>query len=333
MSTAGQDFFDNNFFDTQVVALVDYPITKLKWYSSINDDIIADWKLDNSVSVDEEKTARSMLDNWSAEVLSIPLKGENKVKHYFEKVLWLIQSYCQRGWINPLKGINHLDNGWIVVHPGTNRCVAAKFLRSKTLKILINIHKNQTLLSNLDNPILIKDEQTLRATLHSSDRVLWRTENQEELWISGNHQTGEFYSDFTYEFLGADSWPEYKKFNVWSDTIFKFLPLRVYIKKDIDFSLELTSSMRTKTFKDRSRDNLVKPFEFSLEVVDKQELPKDVAWIYIGKTIRNINLFELLFFVSVDHRYSRTVDDSIIIYNPYASTNTELIIPNHYVNI
>lgn len=333
MNTAGQDFFDKDFFNTQIVALVDYPIDRLKWYSGINDEIIADWKLDNLVSDIDEKTARSMLDNWNADVLSIPLKGESKIKHYFEKVLWLIQSYCQRGWINPLKGINHLDNGRIVVHPGTNRCVAAKFLRSKNLKILINIHKDQTLLQSLKNPIFIKDEQTLRATLQSSDRILWRTENREELWISGNHQTGKSYLDFTYEFLGADAWPEYKKFNTWSDTIFKFLPLRIYIKKDIDFSLELTSSMKTKTFKDRSRDNLARPFEFSLEVVDEQKLPKDVAWIYIGKTIRNINLFELLFFVSVDHRYSRTLDDSIIINNPHASTNAELIIPNHYVDI
>ena len=333
MNTAGQDFFDKGFFDTQIVALVDYPIDRLKWYSGINDEIISDWKLDNLVSDSDEKIARSMLDNWNADVLSIPLKGESKIKHYFEKVLWLIQSYCQRGWVNPLKGINHLDNGRIVVHPGTNRCVAAKFLRSRNLKILINIHKDQILLSSLENPILIKDEQTLRATLQSSDRVLWRTENQEELWISGNHQIGKLYPDFTYEFLGADAWPEYKKFNTWADTISKFLPLRVYIKKDVDFSLELTSSMKTKTFKDRSRDNLARPFDFSLEIVDEQKLPKDVAWIYIGKTIRNVNLFELLFFVSVDHRYSRTLDDSIIINNPYANTNAELIIPNHYVDI
>lgn len=333
MSTAGQDFFDKDFFDTQIVALVDYPIDRLKWYSGINDEIIADWKLDNLVSDIDEKIAKSMLDSWNADVLSIPLKGESKIKHYFEKVLWLIQSYCQRGWVNPLKGINHLDNGRIVVHPGTNRCVAAKFLRSSNLKILINIHKDQTLLSCLENPILIKDEQTLRSTVQSSDRVLWRTENQEELWVSGNHKTGKFYPDFTYEFLGADAWPEYKKFNIWADTISKFLPLRMYIKKDIDFSSELTMSMKTKTFKDRSRDNLAKPFEFSIEVVDGQKLPKDVAWIYMGKTIRNINLFELLFFVSVDHRYSRTLDDSIIIHNPYASTNAELIIPDHYVDI
>ena len=221
----------------------------------------------------------------------------------------------------------------MVVHPGTNRCVAAKFLRTDKLKVLINIHKEQTLLSQLENPMLITDEQTLRATLQSSDRILWRTENQEELWISGSHQIGKFYPDFTYEFLGADAWPEYKKFNTWTNTIFKFLPLNVYLKKGTEFSLESTSSMKDKTFKDRSQDNLHTPFEFELHIVDDQKLPKDAPWIYIGKSIRNINLFELLFFVSVDHRYSRSLDDSIIIHNPYASSDLELIIPDHYVNV
>ena len=333
MTTAGQDFFDKNFFDTQVVALVDYPIEKLKWYSGINDEIISDWKLDNRVDSIEEQIARSMLNNWSAEVLAIPLNGENKIKHYFEKVLWLIQSYCQQGWSNPLKGINHLDNGTIVVHPGTNRCVAAKFLKSKTLKILINIHKEQMLLTQLKNPIFITDEQTLRSTLKSSGRILWRTENQEELWISSKHQPGKFYPDFTYEFLGADAWPEYKKFNMWSNIIFKFLPLRIYINKGIDYSLESTASLKDKTFKDRSQGNLSKFFEFSAEIIDDRELSKDVPWIHIKKPIRNINLFELLFFISTDCRYSKTIDNSIVMHNPYALSDKELIIPDHYVNV
>ena len=333
MTTAGQDFFDSNFFDTQIVALVDYPIDDLKWYSAINQEILEEWKQHNGVTVDEESIARHMLDSWSAAVLTIPLSGENKIKHYFEKVLWLIQSYCQKGWTNPLKGINHLDNGKIVVHPGTNRCVAAKFLRSKTLKILINFHKEQKLLSQLKDPVLITDEQTLRSTLQSSDRILWRTENREKLWISGNPQQNKTYPDFTYEFLGADAWPEYKKFNVWSNMIFKFLPLKIYMHRGIEYSLESTLSLAGFTFKDRSQGNAIRPLTFNLEIVDNQKLPKDVPWIYLGKSIRNINLFELLFFVSVDHRYSRSIDDSIIINNPFSETNAELIIPDHYVNV
>jgi hypothetical protein len=333
MSTAGQDFFDKNFFDTQVVVLVDYPIEDLKWYSGINDDIIDEWKKSNNVTNEEEKIARSMLDNWGASVLGIPLIGENKIKHYFEKVLWLIQSYCKKGWINPLKGINHLDNGKIVIHPGTNRCVAARFLKIKKLKTLININKNQTLLSRLSDPIYITDETTLRNTLISSEKILWRTENLEELWIAGKHQAGQKYPDFTYEFLGADAWPDYKKFNLWSNTIFKFLPLQIYIDNDVNFSFELTDQMKNMTFKDRSQNNLSVPFSYNIELVNKQKLPKDCPWIYLGKNIKNFNLFELLFFVSVDHRYSRCLDDSIIIHNPNALSNSELIIPDHYVKI
>jgi hypothetical protein len=326
MSTAGQDFFDKDFFDTQVVALVDYPLKKLKWYSGINDEIIVDWKKDNSVTVEEEVIARSMLDNWSVEVLNLPMLGENKIKHYFEKVLWLIQSYCEKGWSNPLKGINHLDNGYLTVHPGTNRCIAAKFLKCQTLKILINIYKDQTLVSRLENPVIINNEQDLRATLTSSEKILWRTESQEELWISGKHQQGKTYPDFTYEFLGRDAWPEGKNFNVWTNTIFKFLPLNIYSSKEVTFD----SPILNKTFKDRSQANLEKAFEYRLKTSD--QIDRSQPYIYIDRPLKNFDIFELLFFVSVNHRYSRTLDDTIIIHNPYALTNRELIIPEHYVD-
>lgn len=319
MSTAGQDFFAKDFFDTQVVALVDYPIEKLKWYSGINDDVISEWKHTNIVSDDEEKIARSMLNNWTAETLSLSLYGENKIKHYFEKVLWLIQSYCEKGWINPLKGINHLDTGQIVVHPGTNRCVAAKFLKCRNLKILINIHKEQSLLKNLHDPILIDNEQDLRTTLKSSDRILWRTESREELWIDGRNQSKKTYPDFTYEFLGSDAWPEFKKFNLWLDMVSKFLPLKICTGKDIS----IKSSLIGKTFK-------LKQVEFNYKIVDT--LDRKNPYIYIDRPLKDFDIFELLFFVSVNHRYSRSLDDSIIIHNPYALTNKELIIPDHYVN-
>lgn len=326
MSTAGQDFFDKNFFDTQVVALVDYPMNRLKYYGSISDDAITEWKSQNTVSDTEEAIARSFLKNWSSRVLTLPFGGEHMVKHYFEKVLWLIQSYCVQGWSNPLKGINHLDNGYVTVHPGTNRCIAAEFLKCQTLRILINIHKEQTLLNNLNNPILIDNEQDLRATLTSSEKILWRTESQEELWIAGKHQQGKTYPDFTYEFLGRDAWPEWEKFDLWMNTIFKFLPLTVYASSEISIESPITGL----TLKDRSQNNLEKAFEY--RVLPAENIDKENPYIYIDRSLKNFDIFELLFFVSVNYKYSRTLDDSIIIHNPYALTNRELIIPDHYVN-
>jgi hypothetical protein len=319
MTTAGQDFFDKDFFDTQVVALVDYPIDQLKWYGSISDDYILEWESQNHLNENDKNIAKQMLTNWSSEVLSLPFFGEHKVKHYFEKVLWLIQSYCEKGWTNPLKGINHLDNGQIVVHPGTNRCVAAKFLKCQTLKILINIHKDQSLLKKLYNPTLIDNEKDLRNTLKSSDKILWRTESREQLWIDGRRQIEKTYPDFTYEFLGADAWPEFDKFNLWLETIGKMLPLKIYTNKDVN----IKSTLLGKTFK-------LNQIKFDYTLVDN--LDKNSPYIYIDRSLKDFDIFELLFFVSVNHRYSRSLDDSIIIHNPYALSHRELIIPDHYVN-
>lgn len=319
MTTAGQDFFDKNFFDTQVVALVDYPIDKLKWYSEINDDYINEWKNQNVVNEYEEQLAKHMLTNWSSEILSLPFSGEHKIKHYFEKVLWLIQSYCDKGWTNPLKGINHLDNGQIVVHPGTNRCVAANFLKCKSLKILINIHKEQNLYTQFKKTNFIENELQLRNTLVSSDRILWRTENTEELWINGCRQLGRAYPDFTYEFLGKDAWPEFDKFNLWLDTIGKMLPLNIFSNGE----LIIKSNLLGKIFKFNNR-------EFQYNRVEK--IRKTQPYIRINRSLKDFDIFELLFFVSVNHRYSKTIDDSIIIHNPYALTDKVLIIPDHYVN-
>lgn len=319
MTTAGQDFFDKDFFDTQVVALVDYPIQKLKWYSDIKDELLVEWESQNQITEEDKNIARKILSNWSSEVLSLPFFGEHKIKHYFEKVLWLIQSYCERGWTNPLKGINHLDNGQIVVHPGTNRCVAAKFLKCQKLKILINIHKEQDLLKTLINPILIDNEEDLRNTLRSSNRILWRTESREELWINSQRQADRSYPDFTYEFLGADAWPEFDKFNLWIDTIGKMLPLNIWTNQDISIKTNLLD----KVFRFNNK-------KFNYQISDSVD--KTLSYIYIDRPFCNLDIFELLFFVSVNHKYSRTIDDSIIIHNPYALSSRELIIPDHYVD-
>jgi hypothetical protein len=50
MTTAGLDFFDQDFFQDQVVVLCKFPISKMKWYSSVNDQVINDWKLENAVT-------------------------------------------------------------------------------------------------------------------------------------------------------------------------------------------------------------------------------------------------------------------------------------------
>lgn len=319
MTTAGQDFFDEKFFDTQVVVLTDYPLEKLKYYSIISDDAILEWESQNQVTDRDKDIARKMLAEWSSEVLSLPFVGEHKIKHYFEKVLWLIQSYCERGWTNPLKGINHLDNGQIVVHPGTNRCVAAKFLKCQDLKILINVHKEQSFLRELSNYTTIDNEQDLRNTLYSSNKILWRTESREELWIEGQRQIGRDYPDFTYEFLGADAWPEFEKFSLWIDTIGKMLPLNIWSGHEVN----VRSNLSNKFFRSNN-----KPFEYTISKLVDKSLP----YIYVDRSLKDFDIFELLFFVSVNHKYSRTLDDSIIIYNPYALTSRELIIPDHYVD-
>jgi hypothetical protein len=332
MSTAGLDFFDKDFFHEQVVILCDYPLEKMKWYSGINDDIISEWKKDN-IDVDQstEILAKQMLDNWGAEILSIPLCGENKIKHYFEKVLWLIQSYCEYGWRNPLKGINHLDNGYIVIHPGTNRCVAAKFLRCEKLSVLINVNKKQNLMNIFKDEKNIVDEETLRDTLVSADKILWRTESQEELWINGVNQIGVYYKDFTYEFLGADAWPNSEKINHWSYNFYNSLPLKIYVHPDLDYSFidQQSRHMKNLTFVNRV-DGMKKKFEYNFLLSTK--IQDDNFWIYLDKNCNfKRNIFELLFFVSSSHRIIRSADDTIVINNPFSTDNKELIIPDHYL--
>jgi len=334
MSTAGQDFFDKDFFDNQTVVLCDYPIEKMKWYSSINSDIIDDWKTENFVTSEVEAIAKSMLDNFDACVLAIPIAGENKIKHYFEKVLWLIQSYCENGWKNPLKGINHLDNGQIVIHPGTNRCVASKFLKCKTLSVLININKRQTLLSSIKNYKTINNEQELRSSLVSKEKILWRTENQEELWINGVNQSDEYYKDFTYEFLGTDAWPKSYLLSQWSNCVYNFLPLKIYVDHAVDINIisQQSEAMKQFSFTDRDSGKQVK-FDFEFTPVDNFDKINDTgSFVYLGKYSRfQKNVFELLFFVSPLYKYSSTNDKSIVVHNSFATEEKTLTIPDHYV--
>jgi hypothetical protein len=336
MNTAGLDFFDQDFFQNQVVASCNYPISKMKWYSSINDTIINEWKVNNKITDMEEKIARLMLDNFSADALTLPLSGENKIKHYFEKVLWLIQEYCINGWKNPLKGINHLDNGIVVIHPGTNRCVAAKFLNCKLLPILININKEQNLLNTIENAQLITDELSLRNTLSSNGKILWRTESQEELWINGIKQPGKFYKDFTYEFLDADAWPDSNNLIRWNNTILDMLPLKIYIEPNVntDEIDKLSNSLKNLTFKSiiDSRKEVNLTYRF-ITVSSFNDIKDNDNFIFMSNESKfKKNIFELLYFISPKYGISKTADSSIIIKNSFASNNNTLIIPEHYVD-
>jgi len=336
MNTAGLDFFDQEFFQTQVVVLCEYPISKMKWYSSINDQIINDWKNTNCVSEIEEAIARKMLDNFSADALLIPLHGENKIKHYFEKILWLIQSYCINGWKNPLKGINHLDNGIIVIHPGTNRCVAAKFLNCDSMLVLININKNQKLLTDIKEAEVITDETSLRNTLTSSDKILWRTESTEDLWISGIRQQDKYYKDFTYEFLGSDAWPHKNNLLKWSENILSALPLTVYVTPLVDVNSIDQSSKHLKHLHFKSVLQNITPvmLDYEFKIVSSfEEITDSGTFIFISHTSKfKKNIFELLYFISPSCSISRTQNLSIVIKNSFSFINTELIIPEHYVN-
>lgn len=335
MSTAGLDFFDQDFFQHQVVVLIDYPVSKMKWYSAINDQLLNDWKFENIVSNQNEIIAKRMLTNFSADALTLPFVGDNKIRHYFEKVLWLIQSYCREGWKNPLKGINHLDNGTIVIHPGTNRCVAANFLHCDTLSVLININKSQKLLTSLSNAQIITDEITLRNTLSSNGPILWRTENSEELWIDGVRQPDLYYKDFTYEFLGADAWPG-NSLPVWIENMFDFLPLTVYVESEVDIAAIDKSSkhLKNSTFKSITTPVVEIPLTYNFITVSSFANISDSGnYIFISNTANfKKNIFELLYFVNPECRISRTADSSIFIRNSFSSSNTELIIPDHYVN-
>jgi hypothetical protein len=335
MTTAGLDFFDQDFFQDQVVVLCKFPISKMKWYSAINDQLINKWKLENTVSVQDEIIARRMLTNFSADILTLPFVGDNKVRHYFEKVLWLIQSYCRENWKNPLKGINHLDNGTIVIHPGTNRCVAAKFLGCDELSVLININKSQQLLTLIPNTQVITDEITLRNTLSSNGPILWRTESQEELWVNGVRQRGIYYKDFTYEFLGADAWPG-NSLPAWIENIFNFLPLTVYIESEVETANvdKLSKQLQHSTFKSITTPVIEIPLTYNFITVSSFDDIKDNGNYIFISNIANFkkNIFELLYFVNPECSISRTADSSIFIRNAFSSSNNELIIPDHYVN-
>lgn len=342
MSTQGQDFFDSEWFNDHTVFIVDAGLDELKYDIYLNDSDIENFE--------DKELATSITNGMHVKLLGLPLNGErNKVVHHFEKILWLIQSYCKKGWTNTIKAVNHLDNGQFIVHPGTNRCLAAKFLKLETLRIMLSVHKEQKLYEILKGNVQeIDNEKELRNSLESSDTILFRTEVEERLFVNGVSVEGKTFKDFTYEFLGSDAWPErslpseykgfaYSKIEQWSNLVARSLPLNVFVTENIehlDSSLEMNFT------------NIVTGLEHPLEVnyivvdsiddVCKNNRYQGLA-VFLDKNIDQ-NPLELLFFADPQECIASTKDKKVAIINTEHPANLTAIgwdksitIPDSYV--
>lgn len=310
MSTAGQDFFDEKWFDTHTVFIFECPLEKLQWYVDIRPDLLTEWSNQNNSN--DIELAKCVTTDFSAKILPLPLEGDNQVLHHFEKVVWLIQSYCQNGWKNSVKAVNHLDNDSYIVHPGTNRCIAAKFLGCKTLPIMLSVHKEQELYKNLKNTTKeITNEQDLRKELNSPNTILFRTEIEERLFINGKAVPDRFFKDFTYEFLGSDAWPQRKNFKVWRDLIFNNLPLHVYYTDNVNPSTIYTN---------------VNDERFKIIKHSANENPTQQLYVYLDKEF-NKDIFELFFLLDPETSIQSSDEKIKMIYG-----NNIVTIPEHYLN-
>jgi hypothetical protein len=346
MSTQGQDFFDKTWFEDHVVILFDAPMESLKWYLNFTEDELQNWMIDNPSG--DKNIAKSVVEDFSVRSLITPMGGDNKVVHHFEKILWLVQSYCMTGWKNSVKAVNHMDDGNYIVHPGTNRCVAAKFLNCKSMPLMLTVHKKQKAYEELkDIGIMIDNEEDLRKSLRSTDQILFRTEIEERLYVNKSF-TGEMTKDFTYEFLGADAWPDKNmptnyeghmqtKLDQWSDLVFRSLPMVVNNPKNC----RLHTDMLNFKFFDRTK-GLFNKFEILQSNLKLEELPKKCAYsglsIHLEKEFLG-DIFELLLFVDPQKAVTHSKDKKIVIVNNEHPANrngidwgNSLVIPHSYVN-
>lgn len=313
MSTAGQDFFDKKWFKHHTVFLFDCPIEKLNWYVDIRDDLIDEWAKQTKST--EKDLARCTTTDFSAKILPLPLGTDNQVLHHFEKVVWLIQSYCANGWKNSVKAVNHLDNGRYTVHPGTNRCIAAKYLGCKTLPIMLSVNKAQNLYKELKGTVQeITNQEELRKSLNSPNTILFRTEIDERLFVDGRAVEGQRFKDFTYEFLGKDAWPERDRFKQWHKLLFDNLPLHVYYTNNVE-----KDSIYTNIDDER--------FQISKHLVSSVlEVPSDGVNVFLDKEF-NRDIFELFFLL--DPNTSLASEDNKI---QMINTGPVITIPEHYLN-
>jgi len=323
MSTAGQDFFDSDWFENHTVFMVDAPMEKLRYYVDIREDLIDKWAKQNRST--EKELAKCVTTDFSAKVLTIPMNGENQVHHHFEKVLWLIQSYLRNGWKNSVKAVNHMDNGSWIVHPGTNRCIAAEYLGCKTLPIMLSVHKKQKLYNELKGTAReITNEDDLRKELNSPNPILFRTECNERLFVDNMPFEEERFTDFTYEFLGKDAWPENDRFKKWNSMVFESLPLQVYYTNNVDLDTIKSDILGKNFYKGFNK----KEFQLITHLVESEaEVPKDKVAVYLDKPF-NRDIFELFFLLDSEHSLTST-DGKIKVFNKGEMIN----IPDHYFNV
>ena len=90
-NTSGVNIFDIDFWKTQRVIISHIPLEKLRWYGDVDQHELDKWLEQNVYATDYHiqlaKTIKNQLDVGH---LCLPIHGENKIKHHFEKMLWLI---------------------------------------------------------------------------------------------------------------------------------------------------------------------------------------------------------------------------------------------------
>lgn len=283
-NTSGVNIFDIDFWESQRVIISEMPIDKLVWYGDVDQHELDLWLEQNYFATDYHiELAKTIKQNLNANHLCLPMQGENKIKHHFEKMLWLIWGYMEEGWRNPVKGINLLDNGEVHIHPGTHRCVVQNFVDpSATMPVMINFNKKQS----TDFPIKkeLTNVEEIRNELVDNGQVLVRTEHQEDLFVNNTFVPCEKNKDFTYELTGSDSWPN-RSLDKWSDMVFRSLPLNIYIgfdsrtpqasdvcKNSIKENIE---DMEGQFFYDSTRYNLKRKLDVNIHLIDANELQKN----------------------------------------------------------
>jgi hypothetical protein len=314
MSTAGQDFFDSKFFDNQIVYVQDMPMETLQYGLYFTQEDLEG----------RDPMTPHMINNFTSEILSLRTTGYSKVQHHIQKILWLIQSYCVNGWTNSVKAISLLDNGTYIVHPGANRCVAAKFLGCPALKTMISVHKDQSAYTLLqDGSEVIDNEAQLRQSLVSPNTILFRTEIEEDIFVN-NISTNKKRIDFTYEFMGNDAWPTEEEFDAWNNLVWKSFPLKVHNPNNY----KLTSQAMNKFCYHRMTDIGTM---MQIDNIRNPMSPHHIT-VEIEKPVRDV--FELLFFMNPNYSMAQTTDEKIrVINHAYDGSKEEriLTIPDHYV--
>ena len=222
-NTSGVNIFDIDFWKTQRVIISEVPIDKLVWYGDIDQHEMDKWLEQNVYATDYHiELAKTIKQSLKVGHICMPLYGENKIKHHFEKMLWLVWGFMEQGWRNPVKGINLLDNGEVHIHPGTHRCVVQEFIDPlSTMPVMINFHKEQKTKFPITKELGTVEE--IRNELVDNGQVLVRTEHEESLFVEGKEEVFKKNKDFTYELTGSDGWQN-RSLDKWSDMV-----LEVYL--------------------------------------------------------------------------------------------------------